>query len=282
MLTDSHTHLNSPQLFPKRQQHLQYFVDTWGVWLSIIGTNLEDSKQAIQIVAQARQAFPDLQIGATIGIHPEYAWLIDIHHQVQTLDNLYCQHKDLIIWIGEIGTDLYREQYRPYHTQQKELFHLQCKLADKYNLPIVIHSRADFEGSLETVKQFEGLKIYFHCRGYTSKELSILQAELKTRGSRFFVGFCGNVSYPKAQELRDSLQYCLEHHIDIVLETDAPYLAPQIIRWQQNTPAHIIHTYQYISEYFHIDIDTLKQDTHDNFVDLYFPITKTIKKTTTT
>jgi Tat protein secretion system quality control protein TatD with DNase activity len=121
------------------------------------------------------------------------------------------------------------------------------------------------------VKKFPDLKVYFHCRGYTTKELEILHSwKLATGNRKLFVGFCGNITYPKAQELRDCFQYCLDHDIKVLLETDAPYLAAQAIRGQQNTPANIIYTYDYVSDYFQIQKDKLKELTYNNFMELYF------------
>jgi Tat protein secretion system quality control protein TatD with DNase activity len=91
----------------------------------------------------------------------------------------------MIIGIGEIGTDLYREPYHEFYEEQKKAFHDQCILAKKYNLPIIIHSRNDFAGSIEVLRsvipsemersgmksrdldngaQNQPFKIYFHCR----------------------------------------------------------------------------------------------------------------------
>ena len=304
MYTDSHTHLNISPLLENRETHLQDFVDIWWVWLSLIWTNLEDSRQAIKQATSyelratsankkhlARSTKHEaLKVGATIGIHPEFAWKVWIQESIQELElilqadaNNRVQWKPNIIWIWEIGTDLHREEYRPFHKEQKLLFQAQCELARKYNLPIIIHSRDDFEGTFRTLKDCFKLpvtsnqwnqinKVYFHCRGYWPEELTALKDwEHEARGTKFFVGFCWNITYPKAQVLRDSFQYCLDHNINILLETDAPFLAPQAIRWQQNTPAQIIHSYQYISDYFNIELDKLKKMVYDNFMKLYYP-----------
>lgn len=309
MFIDSHTHLNISPLNDHRSQHLQDFVDHWGVWLSLIWTNLEDSKQAFkqatsyQLPAtssqdtQKQSSKVGLKIGCCVWVHPEYAWKISVQEAIEWLENLLEadrqnreQGKSYIIWIWEIGTDLHREEYRSFHKEQKALFHAQCELALKYNLPIVIHSRDDFEGTIQTLLSFratklpwnqgdiealrhwsiEALKIYFHCRGYWPKELKVLSQELVANSQELYIGFCWNISYPKAQVLRDSFQYCLDHDIKILLETDAPFLAPQAIRGQQNTPAHIHYTYEYISDYFYIPLEELQKIANNNFMQLYF------------
>jgi Tat protein secretion system quality control protein TatD with DNase activity len=125
---------------------------------------------------------------------------------------------------------------------------------------------------LDNGAQNQPFKIYFHCRWYTTLELEVLHNLIKNNQNlELYIGFCGNISYPKAQDLRDSFQYCLDNNMNILIETDAPYLSAQVIRWQQNTPAKIIHTYEYISDYFYIPIDQLQKKTHDNFMSLYYP-----------
>ena len=171
MYIDSHTHLNISPLWETRQTHLEEFAQAWGVGISIIATNFEDAQKAIEIAAQARKIHPDLHIGATLGIHPsETETLASTSELLQStqekLENIMTEYKEFIIWIGEIGTDMHREEYRPFISSQKILFKAQCELAVKYHLPIIIHSRADFVGTLEVLQTLEALpqNIYFHCR----------------------------------------------------------------------------------------------------------------------
>lgn len=308
MLTDSHTHLNSPQLFPDYQNLINDFLAAWWVWLSIIWTQLQDSITAIEICRDVPIARPNnwqLYIGATIGYHPEFARDCDISKLEELIlrdrgqgeipplaYNLDSKTRSgwqsVIIWIWEIGTDLYREPYHEFYGEQKKAFQDQCILAQKYNLPIIIHSRNDFTGTMEVLRSVipsgtesrdlkngawnKPFKIYFHCRWYTTHELRILHDRIiNNQNLELYIGFCGNISYPKAQDLRDSFWYCLDSSINVLIETDAPYLAAQAIRGQQNTPANIIHTYEYISDYFHIPMDQLQKKTHDNFMSLYYP-----------
>ncbi len=279
MYIDSHTHLNISPLLESRQEHLEAFVQAGGKGISIIGTNFEDSQKAIEIVVQARKIYPDLHIGATLGIHPsETEALASTPELLETtkdkLEAILAQYKEIIIWIGEIGTDMHREEYRPFISFQKLFFKTQCELAVKYNLPIIIHSRADFVGTFEVLQNLEVLppNIYFHCWGYHIAELEILKDRLDKKESttQLFIGFCWNISYPKAQELRDSYQYCIDNSIKTLIETDAPFLAPQAIRGQTNTPANIVHTYAYISEYFGIQQKRLEETIYNNFMKLYF------------
>lgn len=280
MFIDSHTHLNISPLREARQKHLEDFIQIWGNWISIIATNFEDNQKAVEIATQARNIYPNLHIWATMGIHPsETESLASTPELLQStqekLEDILSEFKEFIIWIGEIGTDMHREEYRPFSSSQKLLFKAQCELAVKYNLPIIIHSRTDFAGTFEVLQSLEVLprNVYFHCWGYQPSELEILKDWLdnKSTTTQLFIGFCGNISYPKAQELRDSYQYCLDHDIKTLIETDAPFLAPQAIRGQINSPTNIVHTYAYISEYFSIPLKKLQESIYNNFMELYFP-----------
>lgn len=104
------------------------------------------------------------------------------------------------------------------------MFRMQCELAKELQLPIVIHSRNDFASTFEVIKEFKDEKIYFHCYGYGAEEVKILQEYFP----QIWFGFCGNVTYPKAQQLRDALLEC--NVGNIVFETDAPWLSPQVLR----------------------------------------------------
>ncbi len=279
MFIDSHTHLNISPLYEARPDHLKDFVQAWGKGLCVIATSFEDSIKAIDIAKQAIKLYPDLQIWASLGLHPSETETIaenaeKLQETMYKLDMILREDKEFILWIGEIGTDMHWEEYRPFSAQQKLLFTAQCELAADHNLPIIIHSRADFAGTFEVLQSLEVLppNIYFHCRGYLPAELEILKNRLDKRlgSTDLFVGFCGNISYPKAQELRDCFQYCLDNDINTLIETDAPFLAPQAIRGQTNTPANIVHTYAYISEYFGIQLEKLQETIYNNFMKLYF------------
>ena len=287
MFTDAHTHLNISPLYEERPHHIQEFIQRDGVWLSIIWTDYDNTTKAIDIVQQARIRHPDLRIGATVGLHPEC--VLHHHHQhssrddrltqsLQSLEELITKYSENIIAIGEIGTDMHREEYRIFHNQQLILFDAQCQLARKYQLPIVIHSRSDFHGSMEVLKKYSDLTIYFHCRWYTPHEITqlteVLPQVFGRETGRWYIGFCGNITYPKAHDLRESLTSCKDHNIPFLIETDAPFLAAQTIRGQTNTPALIHHTYKYISEYLYIPLSTLQSQVYHNWKKLYQKVDK--------
>ena len=275
MYIDAHTHLNSDQLYPQRTDHLADFVNQGGRRLIVVGTEPTRNQRAIEIVQQARNNYTaeQLRIDATVGIHP---WIIGEtytnKHQIdKTMEELYTyyqQHKTYIVAIGETGTDQYRTQDSDIHQLQKYAFHAQSHIAQQLDIPVVVHSRADREGTREVVKEFPQQTYYFHCRSYEAEHIDLVLQ----RDAPSYIGYCGNVTYPKATPLQTSLQHLYRHPLGpqrLLIETDAPYLAPQGVRWTTNTPAHIQHTYAYIAQLLNIPLTDLQDQIHENTSKLF-------------
>lgn len=223
----------------------------------------------------------NIQLYCTIGLHPYEVVIEDItdinmHHKIKEMCMLYAPYKEFIVGIGECGIDTYQDWSESTLSVQKDLFIQQCDLARQRWLPIIIHSRANREATHEVLKDFTDLTIYFHCRSYTPEEIKII----KKIYPDFYIGFTWNITYPKAIDIRKSLRYLIhedekypdyiisgriEHEMktsedskfkiqNLLIETDAPYLAPQSHRWEQNEPAFIRETYEYISQLLWQDI----------------------------
>lgn len=303
MYFDSHTHLNNDELYPHRQEHLNNFFKAGGIWLVNIGVNQSYNSRGIDIMKEfysidtaktaqlakiakySRIKYNNTKqdsnqdgvgVRCTIGLHPYEVVTGDIvesnvHIKIKEMCALYAPHKELIVGIGECGIDTNQEGSEHTLETQKDLFRQQCDLARQWGLPIVIHSRANRKATHEVLQNFKDLMIYFHCRSYTPDEIKIIKATYPS----FYIGFCGNISYPKAIEIRQSLRYLVHENEDypdyiisgkvdtsykvlgtsnkqlitnnLLIETDAPYLAPQSHRGETNTPALIWETYKYIS-----------------------------------
>jgi len=255
MYYDSHTHLNSPELFNDAEKYLQNFVDIWWKKIVVVWANQEYNKNAV-ILAK------NFWLKITLGLHPEIL-MQNERYDIQELKQLILKNRDSIVAVGECWIDLYYPWSEKTLASQKELFAMQCDLAQELNLPLVIHSRDWFNQTLDILKNYRNLTIYFHCRWYGPDEFKILNSEFR----KLFVGFCGNVTYKKADELRESLKLIWEDQL--LLETDAPYLSPQIVRWAQNEPANIRYNYDYVAEFLWKEKTVLQKQIEKNFKDLY-------------
>jgi TatD DNase family protein len=168
-------------------------------------------------------------IYTTVGIHPHEAKEVTQAH----LDELarLAKHPKVIAW-GEIGLDYFYD-HSPRDVQERA-FRAQMELAAAAKLPIIIHCRdawADCLRLIEEVWRPTGLGGILHC--FTST----LEDALRGIDMGFMISFAGNSTYPKTQNLRDVAKVLpLEN---ILIETDAPYLAPQPYRGKRNEPAYV-------------------------------------------
>jgi TatD DNase family protein len=168
---------------------------------------------------------------ACLGVHPHEA------AEPADLDELreLLAHPKAVA-VGETGLDYYRD-YAP-HAAQAALFQRQLALAGELGKPVVIHTRAADDDTLERLLAYDG-PVVLHC--FSSPNL--LDAALE-RG--WYVSFAGNVTYKNAYELRAAARRV---PVDRLLaETDSPYLAPQPVRGKRNEPAYVAHTYDLLAE----------------------------------
>lgn len=265
MYFDAHTHLNEDRFYPQWQSYVQRFVDIGGKGLINVWVDMEWNRRAVDIAQQSLLHFPDILVKATAGYHPSevcFQKIDDIDAAMLVLRAFCAANKEHIIAVGECWIDTHYPGDKRLD-EQKKLFAAQCELARELWLPVVIHSRDDFESTWDVIQHFKDLKIYFHCRGYGPDELQFLVKELP----RVWFGFDGNITYPKAESLRQSLYVCPVDRI--LLETDAPYLTPQVKRWQDNEPANIALIYEYIASILKQDLLPFSDTIAHNFRDVF-------------
>jgi TatD DNase family protein len=237
MLIDSHCHLQFPQFRADRPRVLER---AWQASLSaivIVGTDVEASRQAVTL------AESDDRLFAIVGCHPHSAAALDEAGR-KALRHLASSPKTVAI--GEIGLDFYRNLSPP--DDQRAVFEEMLHLADELGLPVVIHARQAEEETFAIlsrwaaqVRQPEGRPLgVMHC---FSGDLSVA---LRYRGLGFQISLAGTVTYPNAGRLAAAAAGL---PLDAMLvETDAPYLAPQAHRGQRNEPAYLAETVARIAE----------------------------------
>ncbi len=268
MYIDAHTHLNDPGLFLDRQDHLKHFIDKGGVWIINVWADTTFNQNAIHITQQRTKQSKCL-VKAALWFHP-YEVVINVISQeniathIQDLKQQIQKNPDHVVAVGEAGIDLHYEWAQDTLELQKKLFDEQCKLAEELHFPLIIHSRDAFDETFDILKNYKKLKIYFHCRGYNPEQIQQLQDYFP----HLRIWFCGNTTYKKAENLRDSLKATDINKL--LLETDAPYLSPQAVRGQRNQPAHITHLYDYVAELLGISLQDLQTTVKKNFESLYF------------
>jgi TatD DNase family protein len=221
---DSHTHL---ELCEPPDAELVAAAEAAGVTrILTVGIDGATCRAALA----AAEDFP--QVYAAIGRHPNAAAGFD-DADLAELQALAAHDK--CVAIGETGLDFYRDG-APREDQQRA-FEAQVELARATGKPLVIHTRAADEPTLDTLEaRAGGLQVILHCFSMTEQ----LDRCLSHEG--WWFSFAGNVTYPSAVDLRQAaLRVPVER---LLVETDAPYLAPQPQRGRPNQPANVVHTAQ--------------------------------------
>ncbi len=164
--------------------------------------------------------------------------------------------------IGETGIDFHWD-YGDIKIQEK-LFRFQIELSIEKNLPLLIHSRKAFEDTFRILKEYKFNKPFIlHCFGYGLNEAKKF-LELNS-----IFSFAGNITYPKAEDLRQVLKIIPLDRL--LLETDAPYLSPQKVRGEKNTPFNIKYTYEFVSNFLQIEQSELEKNINKNFEKIFIP-----------
>ena len=193
---DSHCHIDGPEYDADRAAVIARAHDAGVNTMLNIGTG-DPHSGVFERAVELAEKHPEVY--AAIGVHPHDAKLFDVAAE-QRLMNLARQSKRVIAW-GEIGLD-YHYDHSPRETQ-REVFQRQLRLAREQNLPVVIHSReADDDTIAILIKELTGYERagVLHCFGGS---LAMAQAAIELG---FFISFAGNLTFKKAEDLRDIAQ----------------------------------------------------------------------------
>ncbi len=250
-LIDSHAHLDFPQFDEDRAAVIERARESGIAALLAIGTGPGPQKLDAAIPLAEQHDW----IWATVGIHPHEAAQVTDEH-LKTLETL-SKHPRVIAW-GEIGLD-YHYDFSPREVQHV-VFRRQLALARQEKLPVVIHCRDAWPDCLNILEQdwrSSGLGGILHCFTGTLEEAR------QGVDMGFKVSFAGNVTYPKAQNLRDVAS---ELPLDsLLIETDSPYLAPQQHRGRRNEPAYVAEVAQTLGSVRNLPAGDMAALTAANF-----------------
>ncbi len=257
ILTDSHCHIDGEQFDADREQVIEN-ARLAGVRAMLnIGTGSPKSDSFEKTVALADAH--DF-IYASVGIHPHDAIEYDDDVEMRLI-TLAEGNAKVIAW-GEIGLDFYYD-YSPRDVQIKVL-RRQINVARQLNLPIIIHSRDADDLTVEILTEecsYEGFHGIMHCFGGTPQ---MAEALIKLG---FMISFAGNVTFKKAENLRDSAKVV---PLDkLLIETDCPYLTPVPFRGKRNEPSFVRHTATFLADFYGLKVEDLARQTTDNFTKFF-------------
>lgn len=243
-MVDTHAHLTEYKLYNNLDEVIKNAKDSGVNKIICVGMNKKANDLAINIANNNKMVY------ATVGIHPNE--VMNEQLDITLLEELTKEKK--VIAIGEIGIDLYRS--KDSLIKQKEYFIKQIELALKLDLPIIVHSRNSADVIYDIVKDYKNLKGVMHCY---SEHVELVDKFVELG---FYIGIGGIVTFKNAHLVRDiAKKVPLEK---LLIETDAPYLAPDPFRGKTNEPAYVKYTLLKLAEVLNIDKDELINVTTAN------------------
>jgi TatD DNase family protein len=245
---DSHTHLDS--CTPPNDELVRAAAEAGVRRILTVGMDGASCRTALA----AAEAFPEVY--AAIGRHPNLAEGFD-EAALAEIEALAAHERCAAI--GETGLDYYRD--RAPRADQERAFHAQIELARATGKPLVIHTRAAEDDTIDTLRaRADGVTVIMHCFSMPGR-LDECLAE------GWWISFAGNVTYPKAQDLAAAAEQVPEDRL--LVETDAPYLTPQVVRKHPNEPAYVAHTARFVAERRGLAYEELERTVERNAAGLF-------------
>lgn len=250
-LFDSHSHLNDEKFDEDREEQIKKICESGVSNFITAGYSVESSKKALEIAKKYDFIY------TTAGVSPndipqteEELW-----KQLAEIEKIVEKNKEKICAIGEIGLDYY------WNTDNKELqkkaFIEQIKIANKYNLPIVIHTREAVMDTLQILKENKVTKTgVFHC---CPQNRELIKEGLKLG---FYISFAGPITFKNSKNAEEMIN--LVPNDRILIETDSPYLAPEPVRGTRNTPANVKYIAQKIADVKGLTLEEVEKITFEN------------------
>ena len=267
MFIDSHAHLEGKRYDADRDEVLKRAKDAGvNAYLAIGNGDGPDTADCGIRLAETYNGKPEYpEIWASVGIHPHEASLANAVAYARL--EQWARHPRVIAW-GEIGLDYYYD-HSPREVQRR-VFLEQMELARAAKLPIIIHCRPSdnsenaWDDCLQVIAEHwtpTGLGGILHCFTGT--------VDHARRGLDlgFLISFAGNITFPKAQNIRDAAQFVLLDRM--LIETDSPYLAPIPHRGKRNEPAFVVETARRIGQLRGLPPEEIGGQTARNFCDFF-------------
>ena len=289
MLIDSHAHINFKEYDAELDDVVQRSLDN-KTWLINVGSNYESSQKAVEIANKF-----GLGVWAAIGLHPIHL-IKDIEEKSEfdgqetvffTSKEKFAYDKylelakssDKVVALGETGLDFFRladvkHPLAKVKEMQINVFRKFIKLAKETDLPLILHCRGEekdplaaYDTMLEVLKlelgdwRSEGNRGVIHCFGGT------LGHALKFIDLGFYIGFTGIVTFKNAKELQEIVRQI--PLAKILVETDAPFLAPDPYRGKRNEPTFVRYVVQKIADLKQMTFEDVEKATFENTSSLF-------------
>ena len=249
---DTHAHYDDEAFDDDREELLEKLQEAGVKQIVNIGCSMENSRENVGFVKQF-----DFMYG-TVGVHPND---VDALRDKDIDELAGLSQKDKILGIGEIGLDYYYDDIS--RDCQKKWFARQLNMAKAVNLPVIIHSREAAQETLDIMKAEKAGDTggVIHCFSYGVE----MAREYLNMG--YYIGVGGVVTFKNGRKLKEVVQYAPLDRI--VLETDAPYLAPTPFRGKRNNSSYLSFVAEEIARIKNVDVDRIYEVTFQNGKKLY-------------
>ena len=248
-LVDSHCHLDHEQFAGDLDQVLGRAAEAGVGHMLAIGTG--DGPPVLDRAVALAAKYP--KVLATVGVHPHDASKVDS----KTFDDLRILLRDpKVVALGEIGLD-YHYTFSPPE-EQRDVFLEQLELAREAGKPVIIHTREAWTETMAVMRErWRGLPAIIHCFTGTPEQAT----EAVDLG--FHLGFGGMMTFPKSESIREAARVVPDERI--LLETDAPYLAPVPHRGKRNEPAYTTFSARRLAEVRGVELEQIARISTANF-----------------
>ncbi|MDR2232771.1 MAG: TatD family hydrolase [Tannerella sp.] len=252
-IIDTHTHIYLEEFEADRTQVMESAMESGIIAMMLPNVDISTAQPLFRVCDRYPEfAFP------MMGLHPTS---VDSSYatQLNQIEKLLARRN--FCAIGEIGIDLYWDQ--KFLKEQKEVFETQLQWSIDMQLPVSIHTRNAWPEVFECIHKVgkEALKGVFHCFSGTAEDLD----EVK-RLTNFCIGIDGNITYKNSLAVEIIRQMPVEK---ILLETDAPYLAPVPFRGKRNEPVHLWLTAKKLADIYQISLAEIATQTSQNALELF-------------
>lgn len=254
MIFESHAHYDDEQFDGDRKELLEKLLDGGICTIINIGASLQSTKASIALAEKYEQIY------AAAGVHPSDVQQLD-EEQMAWLKEQAAHPK--VVAIGEIGLDYYWEKDPKTQKEQRYWFLRQLELARETGLAAIIHSREAAEDTMRVMKEAHAWEIpgVVHCYSYSPE----LAKEFVKMG--YYIGVGGVVTFKNARKLKETVvQIPLER---ILLETDAPYLAPEPYRGKRNHSGYLTYVAEEIARLKGVTPEEVQEVTRKNACELF-------------
>jgi TatD DNase family protein len=253
-LIDSHAHIDGPEYDLDRDEMIARARENGVRAILNVGTG-EPLSGAFERALEVAERYT--QVYVALGVHPHDARLFDEEAE-RRLRRLMEGSARVIAW-GEIGLD-YHYDHSPRDVQ-RQVFARQLRLAREVGLPVVVHSREADDDTVSILRaEWEGSRLggVMHCFG-GSEAMALSVLELG-----FMISFAGNVTFKKAQNLREVAR--IVPHDRLFIETDCPFLTPVPFRGKRNEPARVVEVARCLAELHEMETVEMGRLTTNNFL----------------